>query len=255
MIQNNETTTIGWLYSFKFSPFFMSRIHHWLVLGAFLAGGIVVSCKHDPYVNPTNPEMTGFCNPDSVYFQNQILPILVSNCTESGCHNAQDREDGVVLDSYQSLVSTVENATQNDLHENKLIRAILDNDPDDRMPPAPKSPLTVNQVDLLKKWLEQGASNNACDENFGGCDPTDARYYTFVQPLVQAKCQGCHSGNNPQGGIKLSNYAEVKAVALNGKLYSSLVRSTNWMPLGGAKLDDCNLQRIQTWIQSGAPEN
>ncbi|HLP94840.1 MAG TPA: c-type cytochrome domain-containing protein [Saprospiraceae bacterium] len=233
----------------------MIRIHQWLVLGAILAGTVAVSCKHDPYVNPTNPEMTGFCNPDSVYFQNQILPILVSNCTESGCHNAQDQEDGVVLDSYQGLVSTVENATQNDLHENKLMRAILDGDSDDRMPPAPKSPLSTDQINLLKKWLEQGAINNACDENFGGCDPTDARYSTFVQPLVQAKCQGCHSGNNPQGGIKLSNYAEVKAVALNGKLYSSVVRSTNWMPLGGARLDDCNLQRIQTWIQAGAPEN
>lgn len=236
----------------------MNQVFSIFRVSVMIVGLGFISCRHDPYVSLDNyPEIpfTGVCDPDSVYFQNQILPILVSNCTESGCHNQQDREDGVVLDSYQNLLATVEHATQNDLHENKLMRAILNNEPDERMPPIPNSPLTADQINLLKKWLEQGAINNACDENFGGCDPMDARYSTFVQPLIQAKCQGCHSGNNPQGGIKLSNYAEVKAVALNSKLYASLVRSSNWMPLGGAKLDDCNLQRIQTWVQSGAPEN
>jgi hypothetical protein len=216
------------------------------------------ACQHDPFqpqIPLDPPSATGECDPDSVYFQNQILPILVSNCTESGCHNAQDREDGVVLDSYQSLVNTVENATQNDWKENKLMRAILESDLDDRMPPPPKSALPTAQIDLIKTWLAQGAQYNACDENAGGCDLTEARFGTFVKPLMQSKCQGCHSGNSPQGGIKLTNYAEIKTVALNGKLYAALTRSANWMPQGGAKLDNCSLQKIQAWVQAGAPEN
>jgi hypothetical protein len=223
--------------------------------GVMLCALLLMSCKHDPYVNPENPPMTGLCDPDSVYFQNQVLPILVSNCTESGCHNPQDHEEGIVLDSYQSLVTTVENGTLNDLQENKLMKAILDDDPDDRMPPPPNAPLTADQINILKQWLSQGALNNACDENFGGCDPADAKYSTFILPLIQTKCVGCHSGNNPQGGIKLSTYSEIKNVALNGKLYSSVTRTSNWMPLGGSKLDDCSVQRIQTWVQAGAPEN
>lgn len=222
----------------------------------------VASCRHEPFQKPDDigdpgdpPVSTGVCNPDSVYFQNQILPILVSNCTESGCHNAQDHEDGVVLTSFQSLVSTVENATQNDLHENKLMRMILETDPDDRMPPPPNAPLSAAQIQLLQTWLAQGAQNNACDENAGGCDLADARFSTFIQPLVQTKCQGCHSGNNPQGGIQLTNYNEIKAVALNGKLYASVTRTSNWMPKGGARLDDCNIQKIQAWVQAGAPQN
>jgi len=223
------------------------------------------ACKHDPFLQPTDPNnpdpdpdpppTTGLCDPDSVYFQNQILPILVSNCTESGCHNAQDRQDGIVLDSYQSMVSTVENATQNDFHENKLMRAILESDLDDRMPPPPKAALPQAQINLLKKWLAQGAQKNACDENFGGCNMDDAKFGTFIQPLMQAKCQGCHSGNAPQGGIKLTSYAEIKTVAMNGKLYSAVARTSNWMPKGGAKLDDCNLQKIQAWVSAGAPQN
>lgn len=221
----------------------------------------LLACKHDPFIQPTNsntpdnPIATGFCDPDSVYFQNHILPILVSNCTESGCHNPIDRQEGVVLDSYQNLVSTVENATQNDLHENKLMRAVLETDLEDRMPPSPKPALSTMQIDLLKTWLGQGAQNNACDENFGGCDVNGVGFGAFIQPLIQTKCQGCHSGSNPQGNLKLTSYLEIQAIALNGKLYSTLTRSSNWMPKGGAKLDDCSLQKIQYWINLGAPQN
>ncbi len=220
-----------------------------------------LACQHDPFIqpndpnNPDPPPTTGTCDPDSVYFQNQILPILVSNCTESGCHNALDQQDDVVLVSYQSLVSTVENATQNDFNENKLMRVLLENDLEDRMPPSPKPALPQVQIDLLKTWLAQGGQNNACDENLGGCNTTDVKFSLFIKPLVQAKCQGCHSGNTPQGGIKLVSYTEVKTVALDGRLYNSLTRTSNWMPKGGAKLDDCSLQKIQAWIGSGAPEN
>lgn len=221
-----------------------------------------LACQHEPFQQPNDPGIpvdppptTGICDPDSVYFQNQILPILVSNCTESGCHNAQDHQEDVVLTSYQSLMNTVENADQNDWHENKLMRALLETDPDKQMPPPPNAPLSQAQINLLKTWLAQGAANNACDENAGGCDVADAKFSTFVQPLVQAKCQGCHSGNSPQGGIKLASYPDIKAVALNGKLYAALTRTSNWMPKGGAKLDDCSLQKIQAWVGAGAPQN
>ena len=108
---------------------------------------------------------------------------------------------------------------------------------------------------LLKTWLAQGAQNNACDENYGGCDVSDVKFSTFIQPLVQAKCQGCHSGSTPQGGIKLTSYAEIQALALDGRFYGAITRSSNWMPKGGSKLDACNLQKIQAWISAGAPQN
>jgi hypothetical protein len=163
--------------------------------------------------------------------------------------------DGVVLDSYQSLLSTVENATQNDFHENKLIRALLETDPDEIMPKPPQAPLPQSQIDLIKMWVAQGALNNACDENYGGCDLSNVRYTTFVQPLIQSKCKGCHSGSNPQGNLALVTYNDVKTIALNGKLYTLLTQSSNWMPKGGTKLDDCSLQKIQSWVSAGAPEN
>jgi len=227
------------------------------------------SCKHDPFnngidptdtipnpVDTTMPPPVGIpCSPDSVYFQNQILPILVSNCTQSGCHNAQDHQEGIILTSYASMVQTVENATSNDPDDNEMLEAILETDPDKRMHEPPNAPLTAAQIALISQWLAQGGKNNGCDENFGGCDTVAVSYNAFIQPLVQARCVGCHSGSVPQGGIDLTTYTNVRTQALNGKLYNSVSRNTNWMPKGGAKLDACTQQKIKSWVDAGAPQN
>lgn len=228
------------------------------------------ACKHEPALpggsDPTdttdnpidttgNPGGVGVpCDPDSVYFQNQILPILVSNCTESGCHNTTDHQDGVILTSYQSLMSTVENVTDNNWDENKLMKVLLEDDPDDRMP-YNKAPLPQTQINLIAAWIQQGAKNNGCNENYGACETTNVQYSAFVRPLIQARCQGCHSGNAPQGGINLSTYANVKSVASNGKLYAAVTRTADWMPKGGTKLDQCTIDKLKAWIDAGAPEN
>jgi len=219
---------------------------------------LIFACKHEPLVpnDPVvDPPSGNACSPDSVYFQNQILPLLVSNCTESGCHNAQDHKEGIVITSYGTLMSTVERVTSNDWGKNKLIKSLQETDLEKRMPQN-KPPFTTDQIDLIKKWVNQGALNNACDESFGGCDTiSGAKYATFVQPLIQAKCKGCHSGSNPQGGIKLTTYAETKTLALNGRLYNSVTVNASLMPKGGAKLDDCKLAKLKKWVDAGAPEN
>jgi hypothetical protein len=116
--------------------------------------------------------------------------------------------------------------------------------------------LSTAQIDMIKKWVQQGAQNNACNESFGTCDSlTTVRYSQFVQPLLQAKCTGCHNNSNPQGGINLSNYDKVKPYVTNGKLYLSVSRSTNWMPKGGAKLDNCTVTKLKKWINDGALNN
>ena len=231
------------------------------------------ACKHDSALpggidptdtigNPTDTTGTGGgggassgvpCNPDSIYFQNQILPILVSNCTESGCHNAIERQDGVVLTSFQNLLSTVEDVTLNNWDENELMKALLEDDPDKRMLYG-KPALPQAQINLIAAWIQQGAKNNGCNENYGSCETANVQYTAFVQPLIQARCQGCHSGSAPQGNVNLSTYTGVKTVASNGKLYAAVTRPSNWMPNGGAKLDDCTQAKLKAWADAGAPE-
>jgi hypothetical protein len=228
------------------------------------------ACKHDPSlpggIDPTDTivdpvDTTGGgtgsgipCDPDSIYFQNQILPILVSNCTESGCHNEIDRKEGIVLTSYQNIMNTVDDMYSTDWDKNEMMEALLEDDPDKRMPYG-KPALPQAQINLIAAWIQQGAKNNGCNENYGACETVNVKYSAFVQPLIQAKCQGCHSGSAPQGGVNLSTYTNVKTLALNGKLYAAVTRTTNWMPNGGAKLDDCTLDKLKAWVDAGAPEN
>ncbi len=224
---------------------------------AFFLG--ITACKFDPInPDPTDSGASGGtqkCSQDTIYFQNQILPLLISNCTQSGCHNAADHKEGIDLSSYQKLMSSVEKVKSTDWKKNELVKVLLDSDPDDRMP-LDLPPFSTAQIDLIKKWVQQGAVNNACNESFGSCDSlSTVSYSQFVRPLLEAKCIGCHNNTNPQGGINLSNYDKLKPFATNGKLYQSVSLNANWMPKGGVKLDNCALAKLKSWINNGALNN
>ncbi len=196
------------------------------------------------------------CDPDTVYFETDILPILVSNCAMSGCHNAASHEEDIILDNYQNVVNTGEVEPFNP-GESKLYEAITETDPDKKMPPPPNAALSQAQIQLIAKWINQGAQNLTCNPNYGECNTTDVRYSSFIKPVVDTYCKGCHSGNAPSGGIGLATYDGVKTVALNGKLLGTISWAAGFqkMPQGGNKLDACTISKFEAWIAAGAPEN
>jgi uncharacterized membrane protein len=102
-----------------------------------------------------NPLPTSNCNPDSVYFVNQVMPIISSNCTMSGCHDNITHADGVNLTSYTRIMQYV---VPGNPANSKLYKSIIKTD-GDRMPPPPMSPLTAAQKALIQKWITQGAKN------------------------------------------------------------------------------------------------
>ena len=91
------------------------------------------------------------------------------------------------------------------------------------------------------------------------CDTTDVTFSSSVKPILQQYCYICHSNSNSVlgGGIKLEDYADVKTLADNGRLYGSVAHLSGYspMPQGGSILDDCNLNIIKTWIDSGSANN
>lgn len=209
----------------------------------------------DPKDSTSNPTITHPCSPDSVYFEQQILPVLRSNCAMSGCHDALTAEDGVILDSYTTVKNTG-GIKINDPTDSKLYEAITETDLDDRMPPIPQAPLSSEQKALILKWIQQGAQNLQCD---AACDTSNVRYSTVIQPLLNTKCVGCHSGSSASAGISLVNYDEVVTLVNNQKLWGTINHSLGYKPMpypaGGAKLPQCELDQIRIWIQAGAPNN
>ncbi|REJ81159.1 MAG: hypothetical protein DWQ44_11690 [Bacteroidetes bacterium] len=226
----------------------------------------VSSCKHEPILpegitisqngnnNNNNNNPINTCSPDSVYFQNTILPLIVSNCATSGCHDAASHQDGIVLDSYQNIM------VYGDIRagrpgSSELYEVITDNDPDKRMPPLPLQALSQTQINQIAQWINQGALNNNCTEN--NCDSSISRYSVEVSQIISAKCSGCHNSTVMSGQINLSNYQGVNSAALNGSLLGSITHQTGWtpMPQGSPKLSDCEIALIRTWVQNGAINN
>jgi hypothetical protein len=92
------------------------------------------------------------------------------------------------------------------------------------------------------------------------CDTTTTmKYSTDVVSILQANCYVCHSGNAGAGaGYKLDTYTGVKLMADNGRLVRAIMHtgpSNTHMPQGGAKLPECNIAKIRTWIRMGTLNN
>jgi hypothetical protein len=171
----------------------------------------------------------------------------------SGCHDAATHKEGVILDSYAGILSTggikVSNPTGSKVYK------VMVNTGEEQMPPSPAAAMSSTQLATIALWIGQGAKNNSCIES--GCDTTNVKYSTHIRPLIQNTCQGCHSGAAPGGGIDLSTYAGVKAMADNGKLFGSISHVSGYsaMPKNGNQLTDCQISMVKIWIYQGAPEN
>jgi uncharacterized membrane protein len=196
------------------------------------------------------PPVTTNCSPDTVYFVNDIMPLISSNCTMSGCHDNITHADGVNLTTYAKIVRYVVpgNATNSELYK------VIAKTNGDRMPPPPMPAFTAEQKTKIQKWINQGAKNNSCT---GNCDTTVFTYSSAVKNIMSSKCVGCHNPFNPGGNIDLSTYNAVKASAISGKLYGSIAHQPGFsaMPQNATKLPDCEIRQVQKWINAGSLNN
>jgi mono/diheme cytochrome c family protein len=91
---------------------------------------------------------------DRVDFQRDIRPILSNQCFK--CHGPAQQKSGVRLDSHEASLKK-KAIVPGKADASKLIERILADD-DERMPPKTAGDrLKPAQVELLKKWIAQGA--------------------------------------------------------------------------------------------------
>ena len=235
-----------------------------MVVGV-LTLGLIGSCKHDP-INPIAGGGAGNggngggggvgstkpCDPDSIYFVNNILPILSSNCAMSGCHDAITAEKDIILTDYFNVIASGVIDPFDPLNS-EMYEVITESDPDKKMPPPPKASLTSAQISMIASWINQGAKNNYCD----GCDTTAVTYALVIEPIINNSCKGCHSGTTPTGNLHLENYFDVSSIALNGKLVGVINGASGYvpMPYNSSPLPDCEIDKIEIWVNQGAPNN
>ncbi len=216
----------------------MKRVFSGLILATALTTVIIfpTSCKHEvlPTVNATE-----------ICFERDVLPIFVSNCAMSGCHDSKSREDGYELTNYSTITS------KGIKPGNPLDSKIWESIDDGEMPP--NNSLTPQQKAIIKTWIADGAKNGVgCSSN---CDSTQYTYSGAISGIITTYCKGCHSNPGASGNLDLNSYSSVKAAAQAGKLLNS-VNGTNGytiMPPSGNKLSDCQITQIKKWIQNGYP--
>ncbi len=219
-------------------------ISNWLDSGAPGDGSSDIPDQNQP-ADPGN------CDPNVVYFEQDVLPILLSNCALAGCHDSKTREEGFDFTSYNKTVA--KDFKRGRPRDTEMYEVLTEED-DDMMPPPPMAPLSAEQIKKIYDWIKQGGKNLTCDP--GTCDTQNVTFSADILAIIENKCKGCHSGSNPKGNVLLTNYTQTRALALTGRLSGTINASGGFPvmpPLG--KLPDCEIQQIEAWIANGAPNN
>jgi len=207
--------------------------------------------------NDTTGIVKDVCDPDTVYFANDILPLLSSSCGIAGCHDAATAKEGVVMTDYNSIINTGD-VKKGKPGKSKLYKVLISSDPEEKMPPAGSGiSMSADQINMIYTWISQGAQNNSCNPNAGGCDTSNMSLSADIQAILNTYCINCHSGSTPQGNVSLANYTDLKTYVDNGRLLGSITWSAGYtpMPYGQPQLDSCYINKIKSWINNGAPNN
>jgi Planctomycete cytochrome C len=231
-----------------------------LIVGTITING----CVHEPFAPPPIPEPPVVVNPGNtggyvgtpcvyqgVCFESVILPIYVSSCARSKCHDVKTRKADRILDSYANILKG--GITPGNHTSSKLYKVLFATE-SDQMPPLPDTQLSKAQKDSIAKWIDQGAKNTVkCNCS---CDTTQFKYATIVQPLIQNYCVGCHNPNSLGGNVDLSTYTLTKSAATSGKLVGSVKQQATFSPMPkNGKLSDCQIIQISKWVQAGSLNN
>jgi hypothetical protein len=236
-------------------------------LGGFFLLSIP-ACEHDPFVMEPDPNDTMkvdtmipidtslFCHPDTIYFQRDVLPIVLSSCGMELCHDAVNRQNGYEFTSYEKIV-TSDAVVPGKQMESAFYLMMIATAPGELMPPSPRGPISDTNITVIRRWIEQGAKNLYCIGDSTCTIPAPVSFSQDIFPVIDKYCKGCHSGANPWAGLRLRNYNEVKVIVDNTLLLGVINHEPGFpeMPKTYGKLDSCIIAMITQWVDNGAPYN
>ncbi|MEQ1623156.1 MAG: putative Ig domain-containing protein [Sediminibacterium sp.] len=185
-----------------------------------------------------------------VCFSSEVLPLFQSYCGQSGCHNSISKKSGVITDTYANIMKGI---SANKPNSSKYFKVITDGS----MPPNGSAKLSTVQIDIIKKWINEGAKNSTCASTV--CDSTQITYNNGLSQLFATNCNGCHGVAPGAGNVVLSDYASAKAAGINMKTnflsainFTATTASKNMPPSG--KMTNCQILQITKWINNGCPQ-
>ncbi|MGZ4054309.1 MAG: hypothetical protein ACXVPY_09085 [Bacteroidia bacterium] len=187
-------------------------------------------------------------NPD-VCFQENVLPIFVSKCSTSGCHDGTGHDHHYDLTNYDGIMKGI---VPKHPAQSSIYNSITGLNPS--MPPNGSPQLTKLEISYIKIWIKMGAKNSS---NCISCDTTNFAYSARIKPLFDSWCMGCHNTGNAGGGFDFSSYSGIVASVTSHRLLGTLQHLSGFspMPKNTNALSSCDIGAIEKWIAAGYPQN
>jgi mono/diheme cytochrome c family protein len=153
----------------RVTPAEMETLTKWIEQGAQFDGqdpnASIASATAAPAEPETPmPKITQATGKETVSFVSDVAPVLVENC--SGCHiNAMQTRGGLRMDTFTQLISggdsgpmIVPGRGEASLLVKKLRGTATDGT---RMPAGGRPPLDEDEISLISKWIDEGATVDA----------------------------------------------------------------------------------------------
>ena len=228
----------------------VSDLSGWI--SAILVFPILFSCTPGLSVEEDNLEDISCYIPDTVYFKNDVEPLIISKCSGGACHGIASVNGD--YSSYNGIIS--------DAISGKISHQIISGN----MPLGDS--LSPAQKQVILCWIAQGAldngiledtANEVIDSNFTDtilvsndfCDTSNINYSNGIQRILNQKCtfSGCHAS-----GSIFGDYTSLNSIATDadsaGKIWNRVVIRQD-MPKGGIKMSQAQRDSIECWTING----
>jgi len=222
---------------------------------------------------------------EPIDFTNHVLPILEDRCFS--CHQEPYDKNGrtiqpkagLALNTYElvmkgNLDATV--VTAGDVEDSYLHEVLTLDEDDDMFMPPKGGPLTPEQIDIIKRWIEEGAKPKA-GASASADTSAGISFHDHIFPILEERCLDCHgepyvkNGRtiHPKAGLALDTYEAVLKGNLDGEIVTrgNHEESTLYvvitldpddselMPPKGDPLTPEEIDLFKKWIDEGAKEN
>ena len=95
----------------------------------------------------------------------------------------------------------------------------------------------------------------SCKKDNSTCDDAAVTYNGQIKTIFSGcTASGCHNSGSVSGS--LANYTDSKSFPLMSRMLGALRGTAGFsaMPQEGTKLSDCDISKVEKWINSGFPE-
>ncbi|MDB5387022.1 MAG: putative rane protein [Planctomycetaceae bacterium] len=225
------------------------RLTVWLAVLALLAGFRATTCPGEE-------------NPPSPQFESDILPLLKSKCWK--CHGAEVRKAELGLHTPEGIRKGSESGAilvPGKSGESRLYEVLHEGE----MPPDKKDPLTKEQVELIRKWIDAGA---LFGKGTSTAKPEISQH--DIVPILLLRCTACHGRQKQEGGLDLRNRSALLKGGKSGpafvpgkpeqSLILKRIHSEEMPPrqrlteVSVKPMEAGEIEKLTQWIALGAPE-